>query len=170
MHLKDLRTQKQLLVRAEMKVSYCTHAHTQTYTLLFLVSNYMYIHYMLVGVWALGVWGELVPSKIFNPPFPVLRLGIQCPTLIYVMFVWSGVMGWVSFCFFLQIPVWLVCYAHVVDRLCLGREGGRGERGREGEAECTLGNLGISGPTIQYQNVLPADICCFTNYWGALAP
>ena len=29
----------------------------------------------LVRVWALDVWGELVPSKIFNPPFPVLKAG-----------------------------------------------------------------------------------------------
>ena len=56
------------------------------------------------------MWGELVPSKIINPPFPVLsRLGIQCPTLIYVMFVWSGLMG--GFVFF-ETPDWLVCYAH----------------------------------------------------------
>ena len=33
----------------------------------------------------LVVWGELVPSKIFIPPFPVLKAGHswdQCPTLI----------------------------------------------------------------------------------------
>ena len=30
---------------------------------------------LLVRVWALDVWGELVPSKIFNPPFPVLKAG-----------------------------------------------------------------------------------------------
>ena len=36
------------------------------------------------------------------------RLGIQCPTLTHVMFVWSGLMGG----FLSKIPVWLVCYAH----------------------------------------------------------
>ena len=30
---------------------------------------------LLVRVWALDVWGELAPSKIFNPPFPVLKAG-----------------------------------------------------------------------------------------------
>ena len=30
---------------------------------------------LLVRVWALDVWGELVPSKICNPPFPVLEAG-----------------------------------------------------------------------------------------------
>ena len=28
-----------------------------------------------MSVWALDVWGLLVPSKIFNPPFPVLKAG-----------------------------------------------------------------------------------------------
>ena len=28
---------------------------------------------VLVRVWALDVWEELVPSKVFNPPFPVLK-------------------------------------------------------------------------------------------------
>ena len=36
---------------------------------------------------------------------------IQCPTLIYVMFVWSGLMGGFLSIFSL-IHVWLVCYAH----------------------------------------------------------
>ena len=30
---------------------------------------------LLVRVLALDVWGELVPSKIFNSPFPVLKAG-----------------------------------------------------------------------------------------------
>ena len=30
---------------------------------------------LLVRVWALDVWGKLVPSKIFNLPFPVLKAG-----------------------------------------------------------------------------------------------
>ena len=51
----------------------------------------------LVRVWALDVWGELVPLKIFTPPFPVSRLGIRSPNLIYVMLVWIGLIGWVSF-------------------------------------------------------------------------
>ena len=38
------------------------------------------------------------------------RMGIQC--LIYVMFVWSGLMGEFLSIFFLKIPVWLVCYTH----------------------------------------------------------
>ena len=37
-------------------------------------------------------------------PSPQGCMGIQCPTLMYVMIVWSA---WVS-----KIPVWLVCYAH----------------------------------------------------------
>ena len=42
------------------------------------------------------------------------RLGIQCPTLVYVMLIGSGLMGWVSFCSFcVFFPFWLVCYAHV---------------------------------------------------------
>ena len=53
----------------------------------------------VVRVWALDVWGELVPSKIHHSQFS--RLGIQCPALIYVMFVWSGLVG---------LSVWLVCY------------------------------------------------------------
>ena len=35
---------------------------------------------------------------------------------VYVMFVWSGLMGWFLL-FFLKIPVWLVCYAHVFVQL-----------------------------------------------------
>ena len=30
---------------------------------------------LLVRVWALDVWGELVSSKIFNPPSPILKAG-----------------------------------------------------------------------------------------------
>ena len=38
-----------------------------------------------------SVWGELVTHySQFS------RLGIQCPTLVYVMFVGSGLIGWVS--------------------------------------------------------------------------
>ena len=57
----------------------------------------------------MDVLGRVGTIKIFNPPFPVSRLGIQCPTLIhiYVMFVGCGLM------FFLKIPDWLVCYARV---------------------------------------------------------
>ena len=40
------------------------------------------------------------------------RLAIQCPILIYVMFVGSRLINEVGF--FLKIPVWLVCYAHVL--------------------------------------------------------
>ena len=32
-----------------------------------------HVCWFVVG--ALDVWGELVPSKIFNPPFPVLKTG-----------------------------------------------------------------------------------------------
>ena len=49
---------------------------------------------LLVRVWALDVWGELVPLKIFNPLFPVLKAG---HSVLSVMFVWSKLMGWVSF-------------------------------------------------------------------------
>ena len=50
---------------------------------------------LLVRVWALDVWGELVPSKIFNPPFQSSKL--RGHSLVYVMFVGSGLMRWGSF-------------------------------------------------------------------------
>ena len=68
-----------------------------------------YMTCLLVRVWALDVWGELVPSKIFNPPFPVLKAG-HSVSYSYICDVWSGLMGWVSF--YLKISVWLVSYAH----------------------------------------------------------
>ena len=46
---------------------------------------------VLVRVWALDVWGEFVPLKIFNPLLPVLNAGHS------VLSVWSELMGWVSF-------------------------------------------------------------------------
>ena len=66
---------------------------------------------LLVRVWALDVWGEFVPSKIFNPPFPVLKAGhsVSYSYICDVCMEWVN--GWVSF-YILKIPVWLVCYAH----------------------------------------------------------
>ena len=43
---------------------------------------------LLVRVWALDVWGELVPSKILNPPFPVLKAG---HSVSYSLICLSGV-------------------------------------------------------------------------------
>ena len=62
---------------------------------------------LLVRVWALDVWGELVPSKIFNPPFPVLKAGhsVSYSYICDVCMKWVN--GWVSFLKF------LVCYVHV---------------------------------------------------------
>ena len=64
---------------------------------------------LFVRVWALDVQGELVPSKIFNPPFPVLKAG-HSVSYYYICDVcreWVNEVG-----FFLNIPVWIVCYAH----------------------------------------------------------
>ena len=57
-------------------------------------------------VWALDVWGELVPSKIFNPLFPVLKAGHS----VSYSCVWDVCREWVIG---VNFPVWLVCYAHV---------------------------------------------------------
>ena len=64
---------------------------------------------LLVRVWALDVWGELDHQRSLTHHSQFSRLGIQCPTFIYVMFGRSGLneVG-----FFLKIPIWLVCYAH----------------------------------------------------------
>ena len=65
---------------------------------------------LLVRVWALGAWGEMVTSKIFNPPFPVLKAGH------------SGSYSYIHVCdgvnevgFFLKIPVLCTfsCQVHV---------------------------------------------------------
>ena len=58
------------------------------------------------------VWGELVPSKIFNPPFPVLKAGhsVSYSCICDVCREWVNKVGF--FLFFLKIPVWLVCYVH----------------------------------------------------------
>ena len=66
-----------------------------------------------VHVWALDVWGELVPSKIFNPPFPVLKAGhsVSYSCVGDVDREWVNGVGF--FLFFLNFPVWLVYYARV---------------------------------------------------------
>ena len=64
---------------------------------------------LLARVWPLDVWGELVPSKIFNPPFPVLKARYLVSDS-YIGDIW--VSGWVSFYILSKIPVWLVCYTH----------------------------------------------------------
>ena len=61
-------------------------------------------------VWALDVWGELVPSKIFNPPFPVLKAGyVSYSCVCDVDREWVNGVGF--FLFLLNFPVWLMCYA-----------------------------------------------------------
>ena len=58
------------------------------------------------------MWEELVPSKIFNPPFPVLKAGhsvsYSCTCTCDVCREWVNGVG----SFYLNFPVWLVCYAH----------------------------------------------------------
>ena len=68
-------------------------------------------------LWALDVWGELVPSKIFNPPFPVLKAGhsVSYSCICDVCREWINEV--VFFLFFLNISVWLVCYAHFSSRI-----------------------------------------------------
>ena len=62
---------------------------------------HVYLHRcvgLLVRVWALDVWGELVsPSKIFNLPFPVLKAGhsVSYSYICDVCMKWVN--GWVSF-------------------------------------------------------------------------
>ena len=46
-----------------------------------------------------NMWGELVPSKILTNHSQFSRLGIQCPTLVYLMFVGNGLMRWEFSCF-----------------------------------------------------------------------
>ena len=55
---------------------------------------------------ALDVWGELVPSKIFNPPFPVLEAG-HSVSYSYICDVFLEWVNEVGFFLFLKIPVWL---------------------------------------------------------------
>ena len=57
---------------------------------------------MLVRVWALDVWGELVPSKIFNPLFPVLKAGhsVSYSYICDVCLEWVNEVGF--FLFFLK--------------------------------------------------------------------
>ena len=56
---------------------------------------------------------EFVPSKIFNPPFSVLKAGhsVSYSCVRDVCREWVNEVGF--FLFFLNFPVWLVCYAHV---------------------------------------------------------
>ena len=46
---------------------------------------------LLVRVWALDVWGEYHQRSLTHHS-QFSKLGIQCPTLIYVMFVGSELM------------------------------------------------------------------------------
>ena len=52
---------------------------------------------LLVRVWALDVWGELVPSKIFNPPVPILKAGHSVSYSYTCDVCMKCVNGWVSF-------------------------------------------------------------------------
>ena len=65
---------------------------------------------LLVRVWTVDVWRELVPSKIFNPLFPVLKAGhsVSYSCVCDVDREWVNGVG-----FFLNFSAWLVCYAHV---------------------------------------------------------
>ena len=69
---------------------------------------------LLVRVWALDVWGELVPSKIFNPPFPILKDGhsVSYSCICDVCRKWVNGVGF--FLFFPKNLVWLVCYMHML--------------------------------------------------------
>ena len=60
---------------------------------------------LLVRVWVLGVWGELVPSKIFNPPFLVLKAGhsVSYSCVCDVCREWVNEVGF--FLFFLIFPI-----------------------------------------------------------------
>ena len=64
----------------------------------------MFVYQLEFGYWT---WGELVPSKIFNPPFPVLK-AVHSVSYSYICRP-EWVNGWVSFYI---LSVWLVCYAH----------------------------------------------------------
>ena len=95
---------------------YCTLLHVPYYptTLPYLLPYYpITLHVptgvlvLLVRVCALDVWRELVPSKIFNPPFPVLKSGHS----VFYSCVCDVDRDWVNgvgfFLFFLNSPVWL---------------------------------------------------------------
>ena len=62
----------------------------------------------------MDVWGELVPSKIFNPPFPVLKAGhsVSYSYICDVCMEWVILMGGFLSIFFL-IPVWLVYSSYI---------------------------------------------------------
>ena len=62
--------------------------------------------YMYMYVW------ELEPSKIFNPPFPVLKAGHSVSYSYICNVCREWVIGVGFFLFYLNFPVWLVCYAH----------------------------------------------------------
>ena len=68
---------------------------------------------LLVRVWPLDVWGELVPSKIFNPPFPVLKAGhsVSYSYICDVCMKWVG--GWISFYILLKF-LFGQCAMHMV--------------------------------------------------------
>ena len=75
----------------------------------------------VVRVWALDVWGELVPSKIFNPPFPVLKAGhsVSYSYICDVCLEWVNGVG-----FFLKIPsvlcTWFLCSVYTC--MCMTAE------------------------------------------------
>ena len=66
---------------------------------------------------------------IFNPPFPVLKAGhsgsYSC--ICDVCREWANEVGF--FLFFLNFPVWLVCYAHVFHVFISGVEQMGGNKG-----------------------------------------
>ena len=57
----------------------------------------------------MAVWGELVPSKIFNPPLPVPKAG---HSVSYSYICESELMDGFLSILFLKIPLWLVYYEH----------------------------------------------------------
>ena len=57
----------------------------------------MFVYQLEFGHWT---WGELMPSKIFNPPFPVLK-AVHSVSYSYIHVCWSGLMGGFLFIFFL---------------------------------------------------------------------
>ena len=69
---------------------------------------------LLVRVWELDVLGELVSSKIFNPPFPVLKAGhsVSYSCVCDVCREWVNEVGF--FLFFLFGSVLCTCFSCIL--------------------------------------------------------
>ena len=77
-----------------------------------VINLYVCIHLLISDVSVSYVNLSYV-TYIHNPPFPVLKAGHS----VSYSYVCDVCRGWVNevgfFLFFLNFPVWLVCYAHV---------------------------------------------------------